>query len=443
MQQQRGTCDSTLSNYEVHISRARSDESARSPSRWDARGLREFVLEGSRTCGWAAAKKRTTALRMFLRFLIAEGRCASELHGGGPCAGPSAPVVPAALPVRRRCGARHRLLRSRRRRWASVIARFCCCSRAWDCAPATSCSLRLRDIDWKAAWIHVSGKGRRETRLPLTREVGDALVTYLTRSRPQTDTDTVFVRSRAPFRAFRSHCAVSVIVDRAFARAGVTRPSRGAAHLLRHSVATSMLRHGASLQEVAALLRHRSVTTTEIYAKVDVMALRHDRAAVAGGAVMLAAAVDVVRRGPARRRLHLPIGSAAARELRGVFGGAEPSRMSVRPWPSNGRGSRDRVPQRARRLGSRHSTRALPPGGRPPPRGAAGGVRGREAVPAGAVHPLAGSDSSAGPGGRLARGTGRCGATPTARSLRCSRPPGCACQRPSTSDWTTSRPMAS
>jgi site-specific recombinase XerD len=134
--------------------------------------------------------------------------------------------------------------------------------------------LRLRDIDWRAAWIHVTGKGRRETRLPLTREVGDALVAYLTQSRPETDTDVVFVRSRAPFRAFRSHCAVSVIVDRAFARAGVTRPSRGAAHLLRHSVATSMLRHGASLQDVAALLRHQSVTTTEIYAKVDVKALR-------------------------------------------------------------------------------------------------------------------------------------------------------------------------
>jgi integrase/recombinase XerD len=67
---------------------------------------------------------------------------------------------------------------------------------------------------------------------------------------------------------------VSVIVDRAFARAQVSRPSRGAAQLLRHSVATSMLRHGASLQDVASLLRHRSVTTTEIYAKVDVTALQ-------------------------------------------------------------------------------------------------------------------------------------------------------------------------
>ena len=56
-------------------------------------------------------------------------------------------------------------------------------------------------------------------------------------------------------------------------RAGVKAPSRGAAHLLRHSIATTMLRHGASLQEISALLRHRSIETTEIYAKVDVGAL--------------------------------------------------------------------------------------------------------------------------------------------------------------------------
>ncbi len=57
-------------------------------------------------------------------------------------------------------------------------------------------------------------------------------------------------------------------------RAGINRPSRGAAHLLRHSIASSMLRHGASLQEISALLRHRSIETTQIYAKVDVRALQ-------------------------------------------------------------------------------------------------------------------------------------------------------------------------
>jgi site-specific recombinase XerD len=134
--------------------------------------------------------------------------------------------------------------------------------------------LRLGDIDWHGAWIQVSGKGRSQTRLPLTQEIGKAIVAYLQEGRPQNDADCVFIRARAPFRALASHSAVSVIVNRAMRRAGVTCPSRGAAHLLRHSAATSMLGQGASLQEIGAILRHRSIQTTQIYAKVDVVALR-------------------------------------------------------------------------------------------------------------------------------------------------------------------------
>ena len=134
--------------------------------------------------------------------------------------------------------------------------------------------LRLCDLDWRGAWIHVCGKSRSHTRLPLTQEIGQALVAYLQDGRPRSKDDAVFIRCRAPYRALGSHCAVSAIVDRALRRAAVTRPSRGAAHLLRHSVATSMLRHGASLQDIAVLLRHRSIETTQIYAKVDVTSLR-------------------------------------------------------------------------------------------------------------------------------------------------------------------------
>jgi len=124
------------------------------------------------------------------------------------------------------------------------------------------------------AWIHVSGKSRDQTRLPLTQEVGEAIVTYVQDGRPSARTDALFLRSRAPFRALTSHSAVSVLVARALSRAGIKRPGRGAAHLLRHSVASEMLRQGASLQEVSALLRHRCIETTEIYAKIDVTALQ-------------------------------------------------------------------------------------------------------------------------------------------------------------------------
>lgn len=83
MHWQRGTCASTLDNYAIHI-RALLTRIGERADTLDARTLRQFVLEGSQTCGWASAKKRTTALRMFLRFLIAEGHCASGLDGAIP-----------------------------------------------------------------------------------------------------------------------------------------------------------------------------------------------------------------------------------------------------------------------------------------------------------------------------------------------------------------------
>jgi site-specific recombinase XerD len=134
--------------------------------------------------------------------------------------------------------------------------------------------MRLQDIDWQGAWIQVSGKNRRQTRLPLNQEVGEAIVSYLRKARPPVHHDALFVCSRAPFRPLGSHCAVSVIVDRAIRRAGVVRPSRGAAHLLRHSLASSMLREGATLQQISLLLRHKSIETTQIYAKVDITGLQ-------------------------------------------------------------------------------------------------------------------------------------------------------------------------
>jgi integrase/recombinase XerD len=272
MRQQRGTCATTLSNYRRPI-RDLLHTLGEVPSRWDVHQLRAFVLERNRTRGWAAAKTCTTALRMFIRFLIADGHCAIGFEAAIPTV---AHWRLAALPRYLQADEVERLITScdrpspvsrRDRAILLLLARLGL--RAGDIV-----QLRMSDIDWRGAWIQVCGKSRRHTRLPLTQEVGQAIVAYLQHGRPQTTADTVFVCSRAPFRAFRSHSAVSVIVGRALRRAGVARPSRGAAHLLRHSVATSMLREGASLQDIAALLRHRSIQTTQIYAKVNVTALQ-------------------------------------------------------------------------------------------------------------------------------------------------------------------------
>lgn len=272
MRQQRGTSDLTLYNYGLDILKLLKSL-GEDPSKFDARSLRNFVLENSKQCGRYGAQRCATAVRMFLRFLIANGKCSAGLDASIPTLAhwrlSSLPRylqpdeverVIASCDPNTKVGKRDRAI-------MLLLARLGL--RASDIV-----KLRLGDINWKEAWIQVSGKGRYQTRLPLTQELGDTIVSYLIDGRPQTDTDTLFIRDRAPFRAFTSHCAISMRVKQAMGRAGVTCPSRGAAHLLRHSAASSMLRQGASLQEIAAILRHRSIETTQIYAKVDVISLR-------------------------------------------------------------------------------------------------------------------------------------------------------------------------
>jgi integrase/recombinase XerD len=272
MRQQRGACDATLYNYSLHL-RDLLRNLGEDPVKFTAQGLRQFILDTSQRCGWAAAKKCTTAVRMFLRFLIADGKCAAGLEASVPVLAhwrlSSLPRYLQSEEVERVIASCDPVKPAGKRDRAILLLLARLGLRAGDIV-----QLRLGDLDWKEAGISVSGKGRRQTLLPLTQEVGDAIVSYIKDGRPSTTADALFIRSRAPFRALANHCAVSMIVAQAMRRAGVSRPSRGAAHVLRHSVASSMLRHGASLQEIAGVLRHRSIATTEIYAKVDVAALR-------------------------------------------------------------------------------------------------------------------------------------------------------------------------
>jgi integrase/recombinase XerD len=118
--------------------------------------------------------------------------------------------------------------------------------------------------------VAIRGKGNRIDRLPLPVDVGEALAAYLTAGRPRCPATTVFCTVRAPYRRL-SPAAVRAIMGNACRRAGLDRVG---AHRLRHSLATEMLRAGASLPEVGQVLRHRSQLATSIYAKVDDHALR-------------------------------------------------------------------------------------------------------------------------------------------------------------------------
>jgi site-specific recombinase XerD len=131
-------------------------------------------------------------------------------------------------------------------------------------------ALALDDIDWRAGEIVVHGKGRRTDRLPLPADVGEAIAGYLRRGRPTTARREVFLRAIAPVAPL-SGDGVSSIVRRACQRAGV--PPVGA-HRLRHSLACAMVRSGVPLPEIGGVLRHRSLASTTIYARVDLDALR-------------------------------------------------------------------------------------------------------------------------------------------------------------------------
>lgn len=134
-------------------------------------------------------------------------------------------------------------------------------------------ALTLDDFDWEAGLVTVRGKAKRAAQMPVPSEVGTAIADYLSTGRPRCSSRRVFIRAKAPLTGFANSIAICSLVDRAMERAGVESEYRGS-HVFRHSLATGMLNHGASLDEIGDLLRHRRPDTTRIYAKVDLVSLR-------------------------------------------------------------------------------------------------------------------------------------------------------------------------
>ena len=131
-------------------------------------------------------------------------------------------------------------------------------------------ALRLDDIDWKNGTLTVrTEKSQRRDVLPLPSMTGRAIAEYLRKARPANESRAVFVRHRAPFHLPVSPSVIRSVVRQAAARSGLMDRLHGP-HRLRHSAATRMPHQGATLKQIADILRHRSLDTTAIYAKVDV-----------------------------------------------------------------------------------------------------------------------------------------------------------------------------
>jgi site-specific recombinase XerD len=275
LRRERALEESTIAGY-LRFAREfvteRLDRNAPRPDSLGAGDVREFLLARVRRMAPKRVQYMGTALRSFLRFLFLRGETETDLAFAVPTVRQwRLSSVPRYLPVRdvecllRACD---RASATGRRDHAILLLLARLGLRASEVL-----ALELDDLRWREGEIVVRGKGLVQDRLPLLPDVGKALALYLQKDRPPGSSRRVFLCGRAPHRGFAHPSTVTTIVARALARARLAPATRGA-HLLRHSLATTMVRRGASFSEIGQVLRHRSPNTTEIYAKVDFGALR-------------------------------------------------------------------------------------------------------------------------------------------------------------------------
>jgi len=273
--QERGLSQVTLHNYLPVARRFLLHAFGTRTLRLDQLGastINGFILRDKSTFSPKRVQLTTSALRSFLGFLYLRGQLAVPLAASVPTVATwRLSEVPQFLEpgqVQQILQGCDRSSPSGRRDYAALLLLARLGLRAGELV-----HLCLEDINWSSGEVLVRGKSSREDRLPLPSDVGRALAMYLQKDRPPCSSRRVFIRMKAPHVGFSSSVAVCDIVRRALQRAHL-QPGRKGAHLLRHSLATQMLRGGASLTQIGQILRHQLPQTTEIYVKVDLTTLR-------------------------------------------------------------------------------------------------------------------------------------------------------------------------
>lgn len=227
------------------------------------------VLRVSVSVSVSTTQNYVASLRSFLRFCFIEGLIEIDLSEAAlPITGRRRSSLPRGIArndAAALLGSCDRRTVIGRRDYALIITLLRLGLRRGEVA-----AIRLEDIDWRAGELVVVGKGARRDRLPLPADVGEAIAAYLTRGRPASERREVFLTARAPFEPIAAGTVAST-VRRACRRAGVAEVG---SHRLRHTVACEMVAAQVPLTQIAQVLRHRSLQSTAIYARVDLDRLR-------------------------------------------------------------------------------------------------------------------------------------------------------------------------
>lgn len=275
LSEERGLSGATRINYRIFIQRFLSAQFGDNPPCFtdlNANDVIRFIRRQADGMNPKRAGLMVTALRSFFRYLRYRGDITTDLAACIPTiANWQFSTLPKFLQpeqVQRVLSQCDRRTAHGRRNFAILLLLARLGLRACEIV-----NLTLDDIHWEAGEISIQGKGNRSALLPLPSDVGQAVADYLEKDRPACSTRRVFICMKAPRRGFANSIAISTIVARTLKSAGIDSPHTGA-HLFRHTLATEMLRQGAAITEIALLLRHSSINTTTLYAKVDLMALQ-------------------------------------------------------------------------------------------------------------------------------------------------------------------------
>ncbi|TVZ00156.1 integrase [Trebonia kvetii] len=273
MGSERGLSAATMLRYENtarrFLAEQATDGETFAPHGLTGADLNAFLLRECARVSAGSAKGRVAELRSLMRFLHLHGITAANLSGAVP---PVGGWRFASVPLTMGPGEVQRLLEHTPRQEPGGVRDYAILMLVarLGLRSVEVARLLLDDVDWRRGEIIVRGKGRREDRLPLPADVGEALVAYLSGARPGARSRHMFLTCKAPRGPIRADL-VGDVVERACLRAGLPRVGP---HRLRHALAADMLRRGAGLTAIGQVLRHQDLGTTALYAKVDFTALR-------------------------------------------------------------------------------------------------------------------------------------------------------------------------